>query len=286
MELLQTVIMIVEITFILSSMIGVGLGLRVSEIVEPLRQWRLVALALLANFVVMPLAAVALTRILRLDEPQTVGLLLFGAAAGSPFLPTLARIAKGNLAFSVGLMVLLMIVTAGYLPVALPWLLPGVSVSPWEIAKPLIFQMLLPLGAALAVRANWPDAAAKAKPPLDKTSFVSLMAVVALLTLTNFRSIVGVFGSGCILAGMIFVATGYAAGWILGGPTGATRSVLGMGTAQRNIAAALLVATQSFDKPDPNVVVVIVVITIVAILMLMPLARAVGRPSAEVAPIG
>jgi hypothetical protein len=53
-----------------------------------------------------------------------------------------------------------------------------------------------------------------------------------------------------------------------------------MGAAQRNIAAALLVATQSLDKPDPNVVVAIVVITIVAILMLMPLARAVGQRSA------
>jgi BASS family bile acid:Na+ symporter len=286
MELTQTAIAIAQMTFILSSMIGVGLGLRVSEIVEPLRQWRLVAQALLANFVVVPLAAVALTSILRLDEPQAMGLLLLGAAGGSPFLPTLARVARGNLAFGVGLMVLLMVITMGYLPIVLPWLLPGVSVSPRQIAQPLIFQMLLPLGVALAVRANWPDAAAKAKPALDKTSTLSLAAVVVLLTLSNFRSIVAVFGTGCIFAGVVFIVTGYAAGWILGGPTGATRSVQGLGTAQRNIAAALLVATQSFDDPDPNVVVTVVVITIVALFILMPLARALGRRSAGVQPIG
>jgi BASS family bile acid:Na+ symporter len=40
-----------------------------------------------------------------------VGLLLLGTAAGAPFLPKLAQIAKGNLAFAVGLMVLLMVVT-------------------------------------------------------------------------------------------------------------------------------------------------------------------------------
>jgi BASS family bile acid:Na+ symporter len=279
MELTQTITAIAQLAYILSSMIGVGLGLRVSEIVEPLRQWRLVAQALLANFVVMPLAAVALAKVLRLDEPLAIGLLLLGTAGGSPFLPTLAKVAKGNLAFAVGLMVMLMVVTVGFLPIVLPLLLQGASVSPWGIAQPLIFQMLLPLAGALAVKANWPDAAAKIKPPLDKLSFVSLLAVVALLTLSNFRSIIGIFGTGGILAGAAFIATGYAAGWLLGGPSAATRPVVGLGTAQRNIAAPLLVASQSLA--DPNVVVVVVVITIVGLLILMRLARAVGRRPAD-----
>ena len=49
-----------------------------------------------------------------------------------PFLPKLAELAKGNLAFAVGLMVLLMVVTVGYLPIVLPLILPGVSVDPWK----------------------------------------------------------------------------------------------------------------------------------------------------------
>jgi BASS family bile acid:Na+ symporter len=101
--------------------------------------------------------------------------------------------------------------------------------------------------------------------------------------LSNLKSIVAIFGTGGILAGAVFIATGYAAGWILGGPTAATRPVLGLGTAQRNIAAALLVASQSLK--DPKAVVVVVVITIVALLILMPLARAVGRRSAGVEPM-
>jgi BASS family bile acid:Na+ symporter len=48
-----------------------------------------------------------LAPVLRLDEPLGVGLLSLGvAAAGAPFLPKLAQIAKGNLAFAVALMVL------------------------------------------------------------------------------------------------------------------------------------------------------------------------------------
>ena len=73
--------------------------------------------------------------------------MILGAAAGAPFLPVLAQLAKGNLAFAVGLMVLLMVVTVGYLPVALPMFLPGVSVSPGKIAQSLFLLMLLPLAA-------------------------------------------------------------------------------------------------------------------------------------------
>src|SRR3954447_11585306 len=61
------------------------------------------------------------------------------------------QIAKGDLAFGVGLMVLLMVVTVGYLPIVLPLLLPGVSVDPAKIACSLFLLMLLPLAGALAV---------------------------------------------------------------------------------------------------------------------------------------
>jgi len=275
MDLKQAAISISMIVFVLSSMLGMGLGLRVSDIVAPLRNWRLVALSLLANFVVMPFAAVALAKILRLDEPMAIGLLLLGLAGGAPFLPKLAQIAKGDLAFAVGLMVLLMVITVGYLPLVLPLLLPGVSVNPAHIARSLVLLMLLPLGGALAVNANRPNVAATVKPFFDKASNLSLIALMALQTLLNVRSVAAVFGTGGILAGVVFLVIGVAAGWILGGSTRQTRSVLGLGTAQRNIAAALVVANQSFD--DPNVVVMVVVVAIVGLLVLMPLARTLGR---------
>src|SRR4051794_36015048 len=62
MDLKQAAISICMIAFVLSSMVGMGLGLRVSEILAPLRNWRLVMLSLVANFVVMPFAAIALSR--------------------------------------------------------------------------------------------------------------------------------------------------------------------------------------------------------------------------------
>jgi len=198
-----------------------------------------------------------------------------GTAAGAPFLPKLAQIAKGNLAFGVGLMVLLMVVTVGYLPLVLPVLLPGVSVNPAEIARSLFLLMLLPLAGALAFKARFATAAARAKPVLDRVSNLSLILVVLLITVANVNNVLDVFGTRGILAGLLFIAAGFGAGWVLGGPGMDTRRVLALGTAQRNIAAALVVGGQSFS--DPKVVVMVVVVAIVSLLVLMPLSRLLAK---------
>jgi len=275
MELIQKAATVAMLAFVLSSMLAMGLGLTVAQIVAPLRSARLVALSLLANFVLMPLGAVALATLLGLDQPLGVGLLLLGCAAGAPFLPKLAQIARGDLAFAVGSMVLLMVVTVGYLPLVLPLLLPGVSVNPAKIARSLFLLMLLPLAAALAVRARFATAASRVKPALDRASSLSLILLVVLITVANVSNVLAVFGTRGILAGLLFIAIGFGMGWLLGGPGAETRRVLALGTAQRNIAAALVVGSQSFH--DPKVVVMVVVVAIVGLFVLMPLSRMLAR---------
>jgi len=275
MGALEKAVPIATLVFVVSSMLAMGLGLKVPQVTAPLRNLRLVLLSVLANFVVMPAGAVLLVRVLRLEEPLGVGLLLLGAAAGAPFLPKLTQIAKGNLAFAVALMVLLMVITVGYLPLVLPILLPGVSVNPARIAGSLVLLMLLPLAVALAVNAKLPGAAARAKPLFDRLSSLGLILVVVLLVVVNFNKVLSVFGTRAILAGLLFIALGYAVGWALGGPATDTRPVLGLGTAQRNIAAALVVGGQSFS--DPSVVVMVVVVAIVSLLILLPMSRLLAR---------
>jgi bile acid:Na+ symporter, BASS family len=275
MELMQKATSVAMLVFVLSSMLAMGLDLTVGQIIAPLRNARLVVLSLLVNFVLMPLGALALAGLMRLDQPLGVGLLLLGSAAGAPFLPKLAQIAKGNLAFGVGLMVLLMVVTVGYLPLVLPSLLPGVSVNPAEIARSLFLLMLLPLAGALAVKAYFADVAARAKPLLDRLSNLGLILLVLLITAGNVNNVLAVFGTRGILAGLLFIAIGFVIGWLLGGPDSKTRRVLALGTAQRNIAAALVVGSQSFS--DPKVVVMVVVVAIVSLLILMPLSRMLAK---------
>ena len=275
MELLSKAVTVAMLSFVVSSMLAMGAALTVSQIFDPLRNVRLVVLALVANFVLMPLGAFALAKVLWLDEPLGVGLLMLGCAAGAPFLPKLAELAKGNLPFGVGVMVLLMVITVAYLPIVLPLLLPGVTVNPVKIAQTLVLLMLLPLAIGLFVKARYDATAARVKPPLDWLSNVSLILLMVLITVVNFDKVLQVFGTRGILAGLLFIALGFCIGWLLGGPGKDTRTVLALATAQRNIAAALVVGSQSFS--DPKVVVMVIVVAIVGLIILMPLSRALAN---------
>ena len=275
MELLSKAVTVAMLSFVVSSMLAMGAALTVSQIFDPLRNVRLVVLALVANFVLMPLGAFALAKVLWLDEPLGVGLLLLGCAAGAPFLPKLAQLAKGNLPFGVGAMVLLMVITVAYLPIVLPLLLPGVTVNPVKIAQSLVLLMLLPLAIGLFVKARYQATAARVKPALDWLSNVSLILLMVLITVVNFGKVLQVFGTRGILAGLLFIALGFCIGWMLGGPGNDTRPVLALATAQRNIAAALVVGSQSFS--DPKVVVMVIVVAIVGLIILMPLSRALAN---------
>jgi bile acid:Na+ symporter, BASS family len=278
-EFLSKVIPVTLLIFVVSSMLAVGLSLTVGEILLPLRNRRLVSLALLANFVVMPLAAFVIARLLRLDEPLAAALLLLGTAAGAPFLPKLAGVAKGSLAFAVGLMVMLMALTVGYMPLVLPLLLEGVSVDPSKIARSLVLLMLIPLAAGLAVKSRFKAVAARVAPLLNRLSTLSLALLIVLLLATNVQNIIDLFGTRGILASILFLLVSFGTGWLLGGPGLDTRGVLALGTAQRNIAAALVVGGQNFS--DPKVVVMVAVVAIVGLLVLMPLARVVARRSEQ-----
>lgn len=270
----QAVVPVAMLGFVLSSMLGIGLGLSVGEILAPLRNARLVILALVANFIVLPAGAIGLGRLVGLEEPFAIGLLLLASAAGAPFVPKLAQLARGNVAFGVGVMVLLMVVTVVYLPLALPVLLPGVTVDPWKIGRSLFLLMLLPLAVGLAGRAWLPALAGRVKPVLNRLSSLSLTVLMVAITGANLRNVLSVFGTGGIIAGLLLIALGFGTGWLLGGPGRDTRSVLALGTAQRNIAAALVVGS---GFADPKVVVMVVVVAIVGLFVLMPTARLLSR---------
>ena len=279
MELLAKAIPIVMLVFVVSSMLAVGVSLTVGQILSPLGNVRLVSLALLSNFVLMPLGALGIARLLRLDEPLGIALLLLATAAGSPILPKLANIARSNLAFAVGLMVLLMVMTVAYMPLVLPLLLEGVSVDPMKIARSLLLLMLLPLAIGLTTRARLRHVADRVRAPLDRISGLSLVLLIGLMLVTNIQNIIGLFGTRGVLASILILLGGAGVGWILGGPAFGTKGVLALGTAQRNIAAALVVGGKDFD--DPRVLVMVVVVAVVGLLILMPLARLLGVRGAQ-----
>ena len=102
-----------------------------------------------------------------------------------------------------------------------------------------------------------------------------------LITAANINNVLAVFGTRGILAGLLFIALGFVIGWLLGGPGTDTRPVLALGTALRNIGAALVVGSQSFD--DPKVVVMVIVVTVVSLLIVVPLSRLLATRGQSVA---
>jgi BASS family bile acid:Na+ symporter len=254
--------------FLLSSMLGVGLSLTVQEIVAPLRNARMVLAALAGNLIIVPLVALATAKVFRLDEPFTIALLLLGLAPGAPFLPKLVELVKGDLAFSVALMSLLMGGSVIFLPLILPVLLPEVEVGIWQIARPLLLLMVLPLVAGLMFRRYFGAAVGAWRSGLNRFSNIALLTAVLLLLALNLPSVLHVFGTGAIAAAVVFTAAAGLTGHILGGPDAAARKVMALGTGFRNIAAAMAVAEEDFH--DPRVMVMLVIAAFTGLLLLVP----------------
>ena len=95
-ETLTTIAQLSGLVYVVGSMLSLGLSLTVAQIVQPLKNPRLVILALVANFILVPALVYGLTALISLSEGQRIGLILLGMAAGSPFLAKLAQTAKGN----------------------------------------------------------------------------------------------------------------------------------------------------------------------------------------------
>ncbi len=274
MELVNTLYNLMSLVFVLGTICSMGLSLTMAQITGPLRNGRFVIMALLANFVVPPILAFILIRLFSLDDTLAVGLLLVSLAAGAPALPKTAQFAKVDVAAATGLMVLLVVATIIILPLALPLVLTGISVTFWDIAAGLVYLILIPLAVSLFVRARYPDAAASALPHFAQASNLSLLILLVLMVVLNFSDVVGLLGSGGLLASLILVILTTAGGYLLGKLGKAGDWLQGLGAGQRNIAAAMVVATMNFGNDE---VVMVVVYSLIGMVIIIPLALELGK---------
>jgi BASS family bile acid:Na+ symporter len=260
--------------FIVGSMLATGLSLTTAQILQPLKNARLVILALLANFVLVPALAYLITLILPLEEPLKIGLIVLATVAGAPFLVKEVQAARGDLPIGVGLMFLLMVVTIFYVPLVLPLLLPGVEVKAWDIAKSLIVTMLIPIILGLFYRSHSLEGAQHWAPVMNKVSGIALLILLVTGLGLNVSNIIDLIGSRGFLALIIFVVGSLLIGFALGGRNPGVRSVLGLATAQRNVAAAILVTTLNFS--GTMTLPFILVASVILPLILLPTARRLG----------
>jgi BASS family bile acid:Na+ symporter len=172
-----------------------------------------------------------------------------------------------------------MVVTVIYVPIVLPILLPGVEVNPIEILRSLIILMIIPLAIGLFIKARYTSIADSLQPIMNRTSSFSMIALLVLALPLNFNNIVSLIGTGGIMALIMLILTSFAIGYILGGPNKDSKRVTSLGTAQRNISAALIIALNNFQ--DPNILAMLIVGSLVMLIILMVLAGELGRRKEE-----
>jgi BASS family bile acid:Na+ symporter len=160
----------------------------------------------------------------------------------------------------------------------LPLLLPGVKVDALQIALSLIVTMLVPLLIGLFIKARYEGAAQTLQPVMAQISTISLALLMVLMLGLNFKNVIALFGTGAIIATILFLVISLLAGYLLGGPGTDTKRVLALGTGQRNLSAAFIIAAGNFAD-QPNVLVYVAAAGLVGMVVLFPTAGEFGKPS-------
>ena len=264
--------------YIVATMLSMGLNFFPKQFLEPLKDKKLILKSLAANFILLPIVTYIILQVIPLDQGLAIGLVLMAAGAGSPFMLKLVQFMKADMAFAVGLMLILSIVTLIYMPLVLSILLPGISVNPTSIAVSLLVLIFLPLIIGTAIKSRYGKIAKTIQPTFNQISNIFIFIVVILYLGLNYKDFLAVFGTGALIAALIFVLAAFTIGYLLGGPSKNTKSVLGMGTAIRNSSAAFVVAVTNFSS-EYDVMAMIIVVYMLSIIIMMIISGEMGKGS-------
>ncbi len=269
-EVISTLTNTFTLAFVVTSMFSLGLAMTVKDILEPFRNLRLIILMVVANFVIMPLGGLLISRILSLEADLQIAVLLVSCVAGAPLTIKASQIARGDMKSAGTLVVLQVVITVISVPFILPLLIPGIQVDVVAIALPLIVQIFLPLAAGILMNYRYDEEAEMTRPIMGEISNISL-GLMLVLNLGNIGKVLALLGTGSILAVTFVIVLGFVSGYLLGGPNPDTRKVLSIGTGQRNYAAAFVLAGGNFAE-QPNVFLLLLSASLISMILVMLLA--------------
>jgi len=238
-ETLNTLLKISLVIFMAGNLLDMGLRLRLGTALVGLRDVRFVILSLLWCFVLGPAIAWGLTRVIPLEPPYAMGLILIGLAPCAPFLPMMVDRARGDMGYTASFMLLASVGMVATMPFAVPLLVEGLSVSAWMIAKPLLSVVLIPLVIGMVTLRRAPAFAERAQPIVKKITGVATIIMLGLCLVIYGQAFIGSAGSYATLSQLIFYAAVTAGSYMLSfGLTQNRKSVLALGVCTRNLGAA------------------------------------------------
>lgn len=267
--------------FIFLTMANVGMTQDPARIVRYWRDWPFYLKMLAANFIAAPAVMWTMLHFAPLPLDYKAGLALFSLVAGAPFLIKLTATSEHDLALGAATMMLLVLGTIVAVPLLLPVLLPQLSVDAGALVWTLVRQLLLPMLAGALLARLAPDLNGRLQPWVAKGGNIALYVVLGATIIGYLPEMPAIIRSGALILGLVFILIAFGIGYLAGKGRDQSEDIGALATAQRNTAAAMLIATSSFD--DPIVFVLITLVNTIGIIVLIVLAKRLRRDNVEAA---
>ena len=272
LEALEVVLNVAIAVFIAGGLFTAGLEVTFQQALEPMRNVGLVARTLLANLVIVPLLVYGASILYPLERPFMIGVLLYGFSAGAPYTPKLVNVAGGDVPSSIAATMLLTVLTIVLMPFVLPLLVPGSAIGIWEIAKPLLLQMFVPLLAGLLIRHSSESTATKLRRPANILVNLSALIFLVLALVLHWDELAATARTGAVAYAILLTIVAFAIGYLLGPGKMRGRVTLGLITTARNIGAAATIATANF-RDDPRVLITVALCMFVVFALAFPVSK-------------
>ena len=236
-------------TSIVALLLAIGMAATPGDIVYLWRRPLLLGKAVLAMYVVMPLVAITMARLLDLPRGTELALVILAVCAGAPLLPKKLIKAGGNPAFVFSLIVTTSLAAIVTVPLSLHFLVSDAAfdtagVTPTRVAWLILTSLVAPMGAGMLLRRAAPGVAERIGGPLLRVAGI-VMSVCALIALVAGFHLVFDVGVPSLAAFAAFTLAAILAGHLLGGPDPSDRTSLAVACASRHIGLALLIAANA-----------------------------------------
>lgn len=273
MQFLETTLNPLVLIFTVSNLAAMGLQVKMPDVTAALKDKKALALIFVWGWVLGPAIGLLITRILPLDEPYVIVVLLCSLAPCAPFLQQMVGKANGDVGFAGALIPLVAVGTVVLMPVMAPYLIKGLTISAWALAKPLLLTILIPLMIGAAIRHFADSGATKIFPAVKGIALIStLLTVIACLVLYG-KSMLDTAGEFALLAMTIFMVVVAIITYVFGfGLKQNQRSVMSLGMGTRNIAA-VFAAALAIPDADPRIMVMVIMWTLWSVVLAAFAAR-------------
>jgi BASS family bile acid:Na+ symporter len=246
----ETIIRILTISALAGLLGAVGLRLTLGEVTASLRKCRFIPI-LLVNFVVVPALAVAAARVFGIGRETAIAMILLAAAPFAPVVPVFARMARADLALAAGLTSVFPVLSAFLTPIVCDLALKAVAeagavrFNMFGVLLTLVATITVPLAMGMMIHHWRPALGQRLLRPVEVVSEAVGALSLAFVTITEFGAILQTGWQSLLAMGLV-AEVSLGLGYWLGGGSAGSRQVVALGTSNRNIALALLVAVQGF----------------------------------------